>query len=83
MTAATLPASSTLVGDNFFFQRLGLEETFARLWHVFQQRWAVFLSITVVAYGLIWLVTLLSVIVLVLYKRRSSRYLDVALLTFE
>lgn len=48
-----------------YFQRLGLEETFSRLFVVFRQRWAVFLSITVLAYLVIWAVTLASVSILV------------------
>lgn len=40
-----------------YFQHLSLEDTFNRLCHIFGKRWAVFLSITVLAYLIIGLVT--------------------------
>ena len=48
-----------------YFQRLGLEETFTRLFHVFGERWGVFLSITILAYIVIWAFTLASMSFLV------------------
>ena len=58
----TTPPSSTSID---YFQRLGLEETFSRLFHVFGQRWGVFLSISVLAYLLIWAVSMMTIFLFV------------------
>lgn len=45
-----------------YFKRLSLEETFSRLFHVFAQRWGVFLSISMLAYLVIWVVIFCSIL---------------------
>lgn len=57
-----------------YFEKLGLEETFSRLIHVFRQRWAVFTSITVLAYIVIALVTFLSMMVLIPFLSSRDIY---------
>lgn len=48
------------MSDVDFFKHLDLEETFGRLFHIFRKKWAVFLSITAIAYFVIEGVTIAS-----------------------
>lgn len=57
-----------------YFRKLSLEDTFSRLVHIFAQRWAVFLTVTVLAYILIAVVTSVTMMFLIPALASSSIY---------
>ena len=47
-----------------FFQKLSLEGTFSRVGHIFSRKWAVFLSITILAYLLFFAASIMTIFIM-------------------